>query len=363
MAHLFEKLSDLGMQPLIVPEVATLTILGGVHPGVISVQDFQVGVIKMQMQMEDSFESYAKKMPGAGRPVLICDRGAMDGKAYCSPDEWRDILGEIGKTEVELRDTRYDAVIHMVTAADGAAEFYTNENNSARKETVEEALALDQRTRDAWVLHAHRRVIPNEGDFSDKVRRVSEETLKALGVPVPVEEEVKMRLPLTAKDALLNSGIKTESVEIEQTYLLAPDGEERRVRKRSQGAASAYFHCIKSPLGHGKRIERERLITENEYEGFLARRDPESSPVLKTRFCYLHNNQSQELDVYISPKMDCTILEVETSDKVDLPPFFSDAVDVTGDPTYSNRMLSRLNSLPGKAAGLASMVGGRDISS
>jgi len=42
-----------------------------------------------------------------------------------------------------LRDIRYDAVIHLVTAANGAPEFYTSENNVARYETVEMAVDVD----------------------------------------------------------------------------------------------------------------------------------------------------------------------------------------------------------------------------
>jgi hypothetical protein len=38
---------------------------------------------------------------------------------------------------------RYDIVCHLTTAADGAEEYYTNDNNSVRTETKEEALKMD----------------------------------------------------------------------------------------------------------------------------------------------------------------------------------------------------------------------------
>lgn len=41
----------------------------------------------------------------------------------------------------------------MVTAADGAPEFYTTANNEARYESVEEAKELDKRLINAWVGH------------------------------------------------------------------------------------------------------------------------------------------------------------------------------------------------------------------
>lgn len=48
---------------------------------------------------------------------------------------------------------RYDAVIHLVSAAIGAEKYYTTENNAARTETIEEAQALDFRVLNAWVGH------------------------------------------------------------------------------------------------------------------------------------------------------------------------------------------------------------------
>jgi len=34
------------------------------------------------------------------------------------------LLDEMGYNAVQLRDNRYDAVIHLVTAADGAEDYY-----------------------------------------------------------------------------------------------------------------------------------------------------------------------------------------------------------------------------------------------
>jgi Tfp pilus assembly protein PilE len=44
---------------------------------------------------------------------------------------------------VYLRDKRYDVVLHLVTAADGAEKFYTLENNAARYEDVPTAIKVD----------------------------------------------------------------------------------------------------------------------------------------------------------------------------------------------------------------------------
>lgn len=46
---------------------------------------------------------------------------------------------------LSLRDGRYDGILHLVTAACGAEEHYSLENNEARSEPVE--MAKDVRER------------------------------------------------------------------------------------------------------------------------------------------------------------------------------------------------------------------------
>lgn len=57
-----------------------------------------------------------------------------------SKEIWQVLCDDMGYNQVTLRDNRYDAVMHMVTAADGAAQFYDSLTNQARYETVEEAI-------------------------------------------------------------------------------------------------------------------------------------------------------------------------------------------------------------------------------
>ena len=56
----------------------------------------------------------------------------MDGQAYCRKNVWEALLDDQGWTNVQLRDWRYEAVLHLVTSADGAEVFYTSINNESR---------------------------------------------------------------------------------------------------------------------------------------------------------------------------------------------------------------------------------------
>lgn len=46
-----------------------------------------------------------------------------------TPEKWEHILASNNLNIVELRDSRYNQIVHMVSAANGAEEFYTIEVN------------------------------------------------------------------------------------------------------------------------------------------------------------------------------------------------------------------------------------------
>lgn len=71
----------------------------------------------VQIALEDQFYNLAKI--SNTQSILLCDRGLIDGKAFMTDDQWARLLKELKFTEREIRDERYDSVIHMVTAADG----------------------------------------------------------------------------------------------------------------------------------------------------------------------------------------------------------------------------------------------------
>ena len=48
-------------------------------------------------------------------------------------------MDDLGVSTIQIRDNRYDAVIHLVTAADGAESFYATLTGEARYETIDEA--------------------------------------------------------------------------------------------------------------------------------------------------------------------------------------------------------------------------------
>ena len=171
MSWIQNHFTRMGYKVLFVPETATELIGGGVAPWTCGTNlDYQKCQVRLQLTKEELFEQAASTMPEE-KILIICDRGVMDNKAYMTEEEFAEIMKAEGKNLVELRD-QYDAVFHLVTAAKGAEEFYTMENNAARYESIEEARALDDRLIAAWTGHPHLRVIDNSGDFDVKLKNL-----------------------------------------------------------------------------------------------------------------------------------------------------------------------------------------------
>ena len=114
---------------------------------------FQINLMKMQMALEDIFTDIANDLYPEDKVVILCDRGVMDGSAYMTKPMWQALLDETGWSNSQLRDRRYDMVLHLVTAADGAKEYYSSASNESRYEDFQGAIATDQKTQRGWIGH------------------------------------------------------------------------------------------------------------------------------------------------------------------------------------------------------------------
>ena len=103
----------------------------------------------------------------------------MDGQAYLPPEDFEKILKHHDFTQKEMLN-RYAMVIHLTTAAYGAEEYYTLENNHTRKESIEEARILDKKTKAARSGHSNLKIIDNSTPFKEKINRTIQEIFSFL---------------------------------------------------------------------------------------------------------------------------------------------------------------------------------------
>ena len=343
MSWVQNAFTQMGYTVLFVPETATELITGGVAPWTCGTNaDYQKCQLMLQLEKERVFEQAANTMDNENI-LIVCDRGTLDNKAYMKPEEFDEALSFLKTNEVELRDN-YDAVFHLVTAAKGAEEFYTTENNSARTETVEQAVALDDKTVAAWTGHPHLRVIDNSCSFEDKMKKLVAEISSFLGEPEPFEIERKYLIEYPDIDWLENNPT-CQRIEIIQTYLNSEDGDEIRVRQRGIEGNYIYFQTIKKKVSGVKRVEIERRLSQSEYLKLLMDADTTKRQIRKTRYCLTYENQYFEIDVYPFWH-DRAIMEIELSNEnenIVFPEHIKVIKEVTDDPSYKNASLATIS--------------------
>lgn len=341
MTWIQDHFTKLGYTVLFIPETATELITGGVAPWTCNTNlDFQEFLAQLQITKEDVYERAAKNM-GKDKVLIVCDRGLLDNKGYLQQKEFKELTKRLDTAEVELRDM-YDAVFHLVTAANGAAEFYTLANNSARTETPEEAVAKDNALIAAWTGHPHFRVIDNSTDFNGKMLRLVHEIASFLGEPEPYEIERKFLIDYP-DIAWLESLPNCEKVEILQTYLNSAPGDETRVRQRGKDGHYMYIKTTKKTVSAVKRIEIEQRLSKDEYLRLLMDADTNMHPLRKTRYCLTYNNQYFEIDVYPF-STNKAILEIELNDEntpIEFPPELNIIREVTDDRRFRNAELAK----------------------
>ena len=148
--------------------------------------------------------------------------------------------------------------------------------------------------------------------------------------PLEIERKFLIAYP---DMALLEAQSGCNKTEIAQTYLTpASDGAQRRVRKRGADGVYTYTCTEKIFITPVRRIEREREISEAEYEALLKECSPEYDTLYKTRYAIPYAGLVCEIDVYpfIS---DWAVLEIELEEEgtiLPMPPFVQVLKEVTG---------------------------------
>ena len=342
MSWIQNAFTEKGYLVLFVDETATQLSSGGAPWRLTrNNREYQYRVTQLMLAKEEVFTAVARTFE-ADKVLVVCDRGALDNRAYMTDEEFRYVLEKLNMTEVELRD-HYDAVFHLVTAAKGAEEFYTYANNAARYETVEEAVESDDRLIAAWTGHPHLRIIDNRYSFDEKMLALIREISSFLGEPRPME--TRRKYLITRPDpVMLDSRPNCRRVEITQAYLRSEiPGETIRIRQRGCDGSYVYFKTRKRRVD-GKRIEMEERLTRHEFRDLLMQADPDYRTIRKDRWCLSENGLYYNIDVY--PQWDSqALMEVElysADDKVLFPEGIEVIREVTGEEEFTNPYIARI---------------------
>jgi predicted ATPase len=357
---------NLGWKVYRVPETATVLMGGGVKWKDMSEEEaykFQENLLKTMMQIESTFFDLASNC--SQNCLVICDRGLMDASAYLKPSQWERMKTENNWNEVELRDSRYNQVIHMVSAAIGAEDFYHIDNHVTRYEDLGLARRLDDITAQAWVGHPYYDVIDNNTDFERKVVRMIAAVCTRLGVEAGDRlslDSKKRKFLVTRIREDFFSQAQFQDFVVVHDYLVTPNCRmQARIRRRGQNVRWdeekqrwdvetgnwTYTHTIRRPEINKEQPELRMQISSREYELLLAQKDGNHYTIFKKRRCFLWNNQYFQMDIYEEPChprcRGLIILETYTTMKgneLKLPEFLEISAEITKDRSYSMYNLS-----------------------
>lgn len=345
LVRVTEYFSNQGYKVFTVPEVPTLITQSGWNYMTDNKAFYYEGeliILQLQLQLEDSIMRMAETVAKEQPCVIICDRGAMDISAYISKEMWQELLNRVGTTTSEIC-TRYDAVLHLVSAADGAEKYYTTANNAQRYEQANEeglklARMLDKKVLDAWKHHSHFRVVDNNDIFERKIDRVLEEISQVLELPLPIKEECKYIVEVV--------GQLPETIDsyISQTYLVADPDCEVRLRRRTINGHTLNIHTSMRTVSPTERIITERQVSNQLYESLLQQADPYRVTLKKKRHSFIWKGQHFKLDTYSSPHEGLMILETKGMSchaDVKMPPFLRVVENITGNSKYNAYNLAK----------------------
>ena len=342
------KAAAKGYHVLVVPEAATLLMNAGLSPhgSRTNLLAFQRAVIKEMLTREE----YSERMLRAGgnpKSLLICDRGIPGIQAYVASEEYRLLIKEYGIVHPAIaRDARYDAVLHMRTAALGAEKFYSNKSNKRRSEDLDGARELDRRTLEAWIGHQHLAIVGNTSynSFRGKLEAGWREACRLLGISKPREIEKKFLVEPVDFDAL---GIPHRTIDIEQYYLALSTSGDRVPRVRSWGEEGVATHTFteKREIASGEVEEIEEPISETAFAHYTKYQKSGTVSIRKRRTCFVYEDQYFMYDEFLSGRQGLTLLEVELQSQdtpVILPPFVVVREDVSHNRDYFNSTIATI---------------------
>lgn len=340
LAYVSKKLRKQGIEVITIEEQATKLILSGKTPQLLGRYEFHKLLFELQLAEENEKIDIAKKM-SCEKVVILFDRGLLDSKAFVTQEEFNRYSSLNGANEDIIRNS-YDAVFHLVTAADGAESAYNLTNNTARSETVEQAKMIDKEILSVWTGTPHLRVIDNSTSFDKKLERLMTEILSFLGIPKHFEIERKFLIEYPNLD-VLNKMKTCRRIPITQAYLTTPEEGYFRIRKRGEEKNAVYIKTVKIKISDIKRIEIENYISEKEYNEYMNKKKYITGVISKDRYCIVWNSSYYELDVYPFWNDKATI-EIELlaeNQPYKLPDFIKLIREVTFEQEFRNLALAQ----------------------
>lgn len=328
---------SLGYKVLIVPAVGTNMIACGLKPiEAIDYNEYEKLILSSQIALEETFESAVNNL-SSEKILIICDRGALDVKAYSTEKDFKLICNDLDVNENELKQ-EYDAVFHLKTVAKGHEEEY-KQVEELRIADIEDAIILDDKTISAWTGHPNLRIIDSYPFIEDKIKKLIKEISTFLN-----EDDgnyIEKKYLINKPDIDYLDKLKyCKKVHIVQHYLLDSTAKkEVKIVLRRENGNNLYYKVVKGSNG-----KFSTSISADEYINLLETADPNRASISKDRYNFIFDSKYYKIDIFPFWK-DRAILEIDLlsrEEKVKMPKFVEVLEDVSDNINYKNSELAKL---------------------
>ena len=190
-----KALGQRGWDVVIAPSVVALLGNAGInlpapHDGP-RMLEFESAVLELQHHLESSFKRAAAAT--GDKSVVIYDRGILDPAAFVPREQWPALAAATPRLDTRPL-TWYTAVVHLVSAADGAQKAFDaavrrEAPHAGAKELAAaraEALRIDSAVHDLQQSHpGYVRIDNSSGNFERKLQRAVDAVVATLDAPPP----------------------------------------------------------------------------------------------------------------------------------------------------------------------------------
>ena len=360
-----DRLRERGFRVYTAPEAAALAFGAGVTKDFDKLTTHQKlryfrAMASYVMDHEDKFLEFANT--GDIPTVIICNRGVVDLQKYMEHSTWQALLDECGWNAVELRDKRYDGVIHLVTAADGAESVYTEKFKSKYELNVNQAIEVDKKLRASWCGHPQFYVVDNRKEFIEKKQKAFDAVARILGIQTEAPKFFSKHLLKKTKSELpapfLPPELSIEMFTIDDTFLESnKPNVEVKVRKRGQNGS--YFYQLYTTTyprdadigkedwqNDGNEVKKQ--ISPQEYLTLLATKDKQRDTLQKVRKSFFWKGHYIFIDTFLNCNGGFSLLFCDkalTMSDLKLPSTITVDREVSQDKEYSSYNLAKIENL------------------
>lgn len=289
------------------------------------------------MNFEEYFENLAKIQNKD--VLLVCDRGACDTFAYCTSEVKNEVLKKNDWNENFLNHDRYDKIIHLVSAANGAEEFFTLENE-ARSEGIKEARRLDSKIQEVWFNNPRYVIIDNSNtSFVQKIDKVFAEIGSVVSLPTSRFVR-KFLLKNFFEPSQFDKDIQFCNYQEKVIYLPKTQNDTISfIIKRTYDTFNKIMLTYKTRYLtdiEEKRVETSKQITDIAFEGLFNQRDTSKREITKNCYTFRMEHQDQvfiyKIENFMLEEANFSVLHL-SSDKAKKTRQFPEFVDIVREIT------------------------------